>query len=949
MRSPRFSDLAAFALVFCCVYSFASAPGSTKPILDLDLASELCDLRAQQPYNDPPAGVDFLSENELIVYTVCHTEGALAERGDLPQTYPNHLKAVVIDLSAGTIQRRFDWPTRGRRSLLRVTHSGQLLLKLDNVIQILKPDKTPIASLKIPKVSPSDVVWAAMSPAVDALAVTLSSGAPDNKTVNGVALLDSRNLQPLARWHESGDWENLSASTKSVVHAVNDGSGLEFQGLETIEQNAPRWTSAWSGSKIPSHPLFVADSTLVFPAGDSVYLFDERDKKLLRGGCSHFPDSAAFRFAALSPPRAGRIAVSRSGETLGTVCLQAFNGTTRTGGIAQVEVYSVNPLRVIDSIPLENTTLSEPDLALSPRGAQLAYIDRLHLKVFSVKAPSGGKEDVARRDRINETAGAGPPPKWGHSPQPDSTAIFHTTARLVTVDVVATNSKGEFVPDLKVEDFTVREDGKNQTISSFSAHIRDGQSSTPLASSSQAQLPNNQYTNIATREPGQTVTMILFDLLNTASPDQVRARKHMVQFLQNLPPGQKVALFALSNRLSLIQGFSGDSNTLTAAANAILSNRVQPMLAASEAQLQQAQVRADLEKSRGDQTAQKIADAMASEARAIRGMSACTMLDAMKALARTASGYPGRKTLIWLSADFPLPLYADDPKTASPCQPKIREAMNQLSAAEIAVYPVDVQGLATAGIAISTPNSVEGSLQQETTTASQRQTFTRMNLQATMDDLARETGGHAFYGTNDLQDTMVRALQHGRNSYTLTYVPSNADWSGKYRKIDVKLSRTGATLSYRRGYYALAEKQLSGNQATQLLAEAMIPAVPESTMLPLRVRVLPPDQQRKTVAIDYQLDAHDLSFAENPENLQCATIDLLATAWGSQYKDAGHLSNTLDMALHAETYQEVLQNGITAHDDLELKPGTYTLRIGVIDRATQKIGTVDVPLIIPEH
>ena len=128
MRSTRFSDLAAFALVFCCVYSFASAPGSTKPILDLDLASELCDLRAQQPYNDPPAGVDFLSENELIVYTVCHTEGALAERGDLPQTYPNHLKAVVIDLSAGTIQRRFDWPTRGRGSLLRVTHSGQLLL-----------------------------------------------------------------------------------------------------------------------------------------------------------------------------------------------------------------------------------------------------------------------------------------------------------------------------------------------------------------------------------------------------------------------------------------------------------------------------------------------------------------------------------------------------------------------------------------------------------------------------------------------------------------------------------------------------------------------------------------------------------------------------------------------------------------------------------------------------
>jgi VWFA-related protein len=949
VRFPRFPNLAAFALVFCCIHASASAPGSTKPILDLDLASELCDLRSQQPYNDPPAGVDFISENELVVYTVCHTEGALAERGGLQQTDPNHLKAVVVDLSTGAIKQRFDWPTRGRGSLLRVTHNGQLLLKLDNVIQILKPDKTTIASIRIPKVSPSDIVWAAMSPAVDALAVTLSSSAPDNKTVNGIAILDSRNLQPIARWHEGGDWWNLAASTKSVVHAVNDGAGLEFQGLENIEQSAQQWTSAWSGSRMSSHPLFVGDSILAFPAGDSVYLFDEKDKKLVRGGCSHFPDTSTSRIASLTPARAGRIAVSRYGATLGTVCWQAFSGKTRTGGIAQAEVYSVNPLRVIDSIPLENTTLSEPDLALSPRGSELAYIDRLHLQVFSVKAPSNGKEDVASRERINETVGAAPPPTPSQSPQADSTAVFRATARLVTVDVVATNNKGEFIPGLKAEDFTVREEGKVQQISSFSAHIQEGQGSPSPSSSSRARLPENQYTNLAAREPGQAVTMILFDLLNTASLDQVRARKQMVKFLQNLPPGQKVALFALGNRLSLIQGFSGDSNTLITAANLILSKGVPPIAPTSEAELQQAQVRADFEKDRGDQTAQKIADAMTSEAEAIRGMKACTMLDGMKALARAASGYPGRKTLVWLSADFPLPLYADDPKNAGPCQTKIRDAMNQMSAAEIAVYPVDLQGLATAGIAISTPNSVEGSLQQETTTASQRQTFTRMNLQATMDDLARETGGHAFYGTNDLQDAIARALQHGRNSYTLTYVPSQADWNGKYRKIDVKLTRSGVALSYRRGYYAVAHKELSGNQATQLLAEAMIPAVPESTMLPLRVRISPPDQQRKTVGIDYQLDAHDLSFTESPEHLQCATVELVATAWDSQYKDAGHLSNTLDMALHLDTYQEVLQNGITAHDDFELKPGTYTLRVGVIDRASQKIGTVDVPLVIPEH
>jgi len=34
------------------------------------------------------------------------------------------------------------------------------------------------------------------------------------------------------------------------------------------------------------------------------------------------------------------------------------------------------------------------------------------------------------------------------------------------------------------------------------------------------------------------------------------------------------------------------------------------------------------------------------------------------------------------------------------------------------------------------------------------------------------------------------------------------------------------------------------------------------------------------------------------------------------------------------------------HQELDLKPGSYTLRLGVLDRGSQKIGTVDVPLTV---
>ena len=49
-----------------------------------------------------------------------------------------------------------------------------------------------------------------------------------------------------------------------------------------------------------------------------------------------------------------------------------------------------------------------------------------------------------------------------------STTVLRATTRLVVVDVVATDSKGEPVLDLTADDFTVLEDGKPQKISGFS-------------------------------------------------------------------------------------------------------------------------------------------------------------------------------------------------------------------------------------------------------------------------------------------------------------------------------------------------------------------------------------------------------------------------------------------------------------------------------------------------
>jgi hypothetical protein len=71
-----------------------------------------------------------------------------------------------------------------------------------------------------------------------------------------------------------------------------------------------------------------------------------------------------------------------------------------------------------------------------------------------------------------------------------------------------------------------------------------------------------------------------------------------------------------------------------------------------------------------------------------------------------------------------------------------------------------------------------------------------------MEDLARETGGRAFYNTNGLDQAMISATNEGSHYYTLTYAPNNERSDGNYRRIEIKLPEDKDKLSYRRGYYA---------------------------------------------------------------------------------------------------------------------------------------------------
>jgi hypothetical protein len=78
-------------------------------------------------------------------------------------------------------------------------------------------------------------------------------------------------------------------------------------------------------------------------------------------------------------------------------------------------------------------------------------------------------------------------------------------------------------------------------------------------------------------------------------------------------------------------------------------------------------------------------------------------------------------------------------------------------------------------------------------------------------------------------------------------------------------------------------------------------------------------------------------------------LEFVAVAWDKDNHATGNVSETMDLSFQQEHYDSVMKNGLPAHLELGLKPGTYTLRLGVMDYGNGKIGTLDVPLSIAEN
>ena len=549
-------------------------------------------------------------------------------------------------------------------------------------------------------------------------------------------------------------------------------------------------------------------------------------------------------------------------------------------------------------------------------------------------------------------------------------------ARLVVVDVIVTDASGKPIRGLHKEDFEVRESGKKQTVVVFEEHTGKPPTEIKLPS-----LPPNTFNNFPRADGPDALNVILLDSLNTSLTDQSYVHQQVLKYLHGMNPGEPIAIFILSERLRMVHGFTSNLPALLGALNDKSSHsspNPSPLLrSGGEVHAEGQAVSQMQDLSNKDPDIQAAMDALrqfqAEEAAGKTDVRVRSTLTELQQLAGYLSGFPVRKNLVWFSGAFPLMTFQEQSSMGAMNPSRqyaelVSKTADALARARVAIYPVAAEGLAAdslydASVSPTTITNARGATREEVHQL-RADSIQRNANHATMDELARDTGGKAFYNTNGLDEALAQAIHDGAGYYTLDYVPTNQNMDGSYRQIGVKLNQGHYQLAYRRGYNA-DDEQTSTNSKTLSSGDPLQPfmesGLPDFSQIPYLMSVKPASPQPKPIAgragdnakvegpftrmdVDLAISEESLQWEMEAQGVRHGTLEVSVIAYDRYGTPMNWLMRNIDLSLDPKQYETYRQVGLQFHFDVDAPRGADSLRSGVCDLASRKAGTIEVLL-----
>jgi VWFA-related protein len=566
-----------------------------------------------------------------------------------------------------------------------------------------------------------------------------------------------------------------------------------------------------------------------------------------------------------------------------------------------------------------------------------------------------------------------------------STPVFKAETRLVLVDTIVTDKKGNYITDLTAKDFKVWEDNKQQPIKSFS--VESG--------------------SAAPSEDRRHYLVLLFDNSTMDFSDQARARDAAAKFVEtNAGPDRYMAIMNFGGTLNVAQNFTADGARLKQVVSNIKFSSVSPNAPQEVASLGMPQL--------GNSEAD---------------FGVRTLLLALRSVAKSLASVPGRKSLVLITAGFPIK--PGDPDYSEK-QSELMAVIDACNKANVAVYPIDVRGLTTGMSAAPGSASLEtipdswtarlvtatldyseddqparlvyvqhgtggathggsgtgtgSSRGGSTGTGSSRGGSTgtgsstrgggtvpmnNPNLygnglydqshqiippisnvidnQQVLYQLAQGTGGFVIVNSNDLLGGMQKIAKEQTEYYVLGYAPPPSD-EGTCHTLKVKVERSEVVTRWRSGYCNVKPTdRLAGQPEEKQLETRVTGSQPGTIAASMLAPFFYTSVNTARVNLAIEIPPNTIKFEKQKGKLH-ATVNVFGLAYKLDGTVAARFSDTL--SLNFDEKKEVEEfNSKPFHYDtqFDIASGHYDLKVVFNPHGADTFGRMEMPLVIDPY
>ena len=500
---------------------------------------------------------------------------------------------------------------------------------------------------------------------------------------------------------------------------------------------------------------------------------------------------------------------------------------------------------------------------------------------------------------------------------------------LVLTNVIARDVKtGEVIKGLKQSDFKVFENGKEQQISTFDFQSVD--MATPLneaiVSGLAAGPTGSKAVVVAKPEElrNHRLIVMFFDLTSMQPEDLERSVEAAQTFLKTkMQQADLVALVSLGDTLNVDQDFTADKNALINEVGVYNGTEGQGFAQGANANSNQTEDTTGYTPDEGE----------------YNDLNTDRELFALRAISQSLAKINGKKSLLYFSGGIS--------RDGIENQASLRAAVNAAVRSDLAIYSVDVRGLQAVGpLGDASTGSLRGSggYNGGALSNNMQQNFDTQEVMAT---LSSDTGGKAFFDSNDFSPAFAQVQKDTSAYYAIGFHSTNPARDGKYRKLTVRIDRPGTNLDYRPGYYAPADFKHSGKQdREQELDDELASDLPATNIaVYMDAMYFRLDANRFYMPVSLVVPGSQIPFVKGGDKDK-ATLDIIGAVLDEAKRPVGRVRDTVKLNLDPSL--QARQKNIQYTTSFNLPSGKYELKFVVRENQTGQMGSFIADVTLPD-